>query len=199
MQFVSVCGSLGSMSANQAALDVAIDHLCTVGHAVVPVEGLADVPAFRPQHVDDAGPVVNSMRRALESCDGLLLGVPEYAGGLAGLVKNALDWLVGSASLYHRPVVVLSAGTSGGEFALDQAIRTLSWQGALVVDALSIAAPRTKMDPNGRYVDSATVSAITRWANQLITAVGASPAELRSLAANVVTPYGIDPARFGEL
>ena len=104
----------GPASANRAALDIASDHLSRAGHTVVPVERLAEVPAFRPQCVDDAGSVVESFRETLESCDGVLLAVPEYAGGLAGVVKNALDWLVGSASLYHRPFVVLSAGTTGG-------------------------------------------------------------------------------------
>ena len=199
MRVVSMCGSLGSASANRAALDIAVDHLSRADHTVVPVDRLAEVPAFQPELVDDAGPEVDSLRETLESCDGVLLAVPEYAGGLAGVVKNALDWLVGSASLYHRPFVVLSAGTTGGQFALEQVIRTLSWQGALVVNNLSIAAPRTKMDINGRFIDPDTVAAIERWASQLIAAVGAAPSERRALVTNVVAPYGIDPARFGEL
>jgi NAD(P)H-dependent FMN reductase len=129
----------------------------------------------------------------------LLLAVPEYAGGLAGVVKNALDWMVGSASLYHRPVGVLSAGTTGGVFALEQTIRTLSWQGALVVDSLSISAPRTKIDTDGRFVEPGTIAAIERWADTLIAAINAAPGVRRALVADVVTPYGIDPARFGEL
>ena len=199
VQIVSMCGSLGSASANQAALDVASVDLSRAGHAVVKVELLAEVPAFRPQCVDDPGSVVEALRTTLEACDGVLLAVPEYAGGLAGVVKNALDWLVGSASLYHRPVVVLSAGTTGGGFALEQVIRTLSWQGALVVDVLSIDAPRTRMDDGGRFVDPATLTGIERWAGQLIAAVRAAPSERLALVTNVVAPYGIDPARFGAL
>ena len=176
---------LGSVSANQAALDIAGVHLTASGHAVVPVDQLADVPAFRPELVDDAGAVVNRLRETLESCDGVLLAAPEYAGGLAGVVKNALDWLVGSASLYHRPVVVLSAGTTGGVFAREQAIRTLSWQGALVVDNLGVAAPRTKTDIDGRFVDPETIAEIEHWANQLIASIGAAPAERLALVARV--------------
>jgi NAD(P)H-dependent FMN reductase len=194
-----MCGSLGPASANQAALDVAVGHLESSGHIVVAVDQLAEVPNFRPQLVDDAGTVVDTLRASLESCDGLLLAVPEYAGGLAGVVKNALDWMVGSASLYHRPVGVLSAGTTGGVFALEQTIRTLSWQGALVVDSLSISAPRTKIDTDGRFVEPGTIAAIERWADTLIAAINAAPGVRRALVADVVTPYGIDPARFGEL
>jgi NAD(P)H-dependent FMN reductase len=34
----------------------------------------------------------------------VLLAVPEYALGIPGAFKNALDWTVGSASLYRKPV-----------------------------------------------------------------------------------------------
>ena len=190
-----MCGSLGPASTNQAALDVAVDHLVAAGHVVVPVEGLADVPAFQPQLVDHAGPVVDTFRRTLESCDGLLLAAPEYAGGLAGAVKNALDWLVGAASLYERPVAVLSAGTTGGGFAIEQAVRTLSWQGALVVETLGVAAPRTKTDEDGRFVDGDTLTAIRNWATGLVTAIDAPPAERLARVEHVVGRYGIEPGR----
>jgi chromate reductase len=195
MRVASMCGSLGPASTNQAALDVAVDLLVAAGHVVVPVEGLAEVPAFQPQLVEHAGPVVDTLRRTLESCDGLLLAAPEYAGGLAGAVKNALDWLVGAASLYQRPVAVLSAGTTGGAFAIEQAVRTLSWQGALVVEILGIAAPRTKVDADGRFVDADTLTAIRRWATGLVTAIDAPPAERLAHVAQVVGRYGIEPGR----
>ena len=195
-----MCGSLGSASANQAALDVASDHLSEAGHTVVKVELLAEVPAFRPQFVEDPGSVVQALRKTLESCDGVLLAVPEYAGGLAGVVKNALDWLVGSASLCHRPVVVLSAGTTGGGFALEQAIRTLSWQGGLVVDVLSIAAPCTKMDVDGRFVDRETPPALNAGpVNSLRPSVphrpNGSPWSRKSSLATESTPLDSDTFR----
>jgi chromate reductase len=195
MHVGSMCGSLGPASANQAALDVAVDHLVAAGHVVVPVKGLVEVPAFQPQLVEHAGPVVDTLRRTLESCDGLLLAAPEYAGGLAGAVKNALDWLVGAASLYQRPVAVLSAGTTGGAFAIEQAVRTLSWQGALVVEILGIAAPRTKVDADGRFVDADTLTAIRRWANGLVTAIDAPPVERLARVGQVLGRYGIEPGR----
>jgi NAD(P)H-dependent FMN reductase len=41
----------------------------------------------------------------------VLVATPEYAGAVAGAVKNAFDWLVGSGEMYRKPVAVLSAGT----------------------------------------------------------------------------------------
>jgi NAD(P)H-dependent FMN reductase len=49
--------------------------------------------------------------------DVVLIAAPEYAGGVAGTIKNALDWIVGSGELDTKPVGLISAGTSDGTFA----------------------------------------------------------------------------------
>jgi NAD(P)H-dependent FMN reductase len=190
-------GSLGAGSANAAALAVARDALTGRGVEVVAVDGLDAIPPFRADAVDDAPDPVARFRAAVESLDGLLVAAPEYAGGLAGVVKNALDWLVGSGSLYHRAVGVLSAGTTGGTFAIEQLVRTISWQGGLVVATLGIDAPRTKQDATGTFTDPATVAAIGAWAGSVADAAGEAPAARIARVAPVVTPLGIDVARFG--
>lgn len=199
MKIVSLCGSLGSRSANRSALATAASRLVSTG-AVVRVDDLAivDVPMFDPARVDDAPPVVVGLRSALEAADGVLIAAPEYAGGLAGGIKNALDWLVGSASLYHRRVAVLSAGTTGGEFAIAQLVRTLSWQGALVVDTLGIRAAATKVGPDG-FADPSTIAMIEAWVDRLAESIAMGPDALLARVGDVVTPFGIDPSRFGDL
>ncbi len=133
------------VSANQAALTVAAEWIGTSGVAEpMTTDRSGRDPDVLPELVDDPPPPVAEMRLMVEGADGVMIAAPEYAGGLAGSTKNALDWLVGSASIYHRPIAVLSAGTSGGVFAIEQLVRTLSWQGALVVATLGISAPRTK-------------------------------------------------------
>ena len=202
MRIALWCGSLGPGSANAAALAVARDALAGHGVAagdVVTIGGLDAIPPFRPDRVDDAPSAVVAFRAALESVDGLLIAAPEYAGGLAGIAKNALDWLVGSSSLYHRPVGVLSAGTTGGAYAVEQLVRTISWQGGLVVATLGIDAPRTKQDATGAITDVATIAAIGEWAQSVVTAVREPGAARLARVAAVVVPFGIDPGRFGDL
>jgi len=195
-----MCGSLGSTSANRLALDLAVDRLTSDGTTdTVDDVPLADVPMFGPDRADDPPAAVVHMRSLLEAADGVLLAAPEYAGGLAGGMKNALDWLVGSASIHQRPVVILSAGTTGGVFAIEQLVRTLSWQGALTVGTLNIDAPRTKIEPGVGFVDAATVQGIEHWADALVAAMSMSPESLLERVARVVRPFGIDPARFGDL
>jgi chromate reductase, NAD(P)H dehydrogenase (quinone) len=196
MRIVSMCGSLGSGSANRAALDLAAEHLRSRGlTAHVADVQLAEVPMMNPDVVDEPPSSVAAMRSLIESADGVLLAAPEYAGGVGGGIKNALDWLVGSGSMYRRPVVVLSTGTTGGDFAIDQLVRTLSWHGAFVVDTLRIAAPRTKMS-EGRFTEVTAVDAIERWADRLVDAISMSPDSVLARVAEVVTPFGIDPSRF---
>jgi chromate reductase len=200
VRFVSMCGSLGSTSANRLALDLAIDRLTSAGATDSVVEvPLAQVPMFDPDRVDNPPAEVIHMRSLIEAADGVLLAAPEYAGGLAGGMKNALDWLVGSSSLYRRPVVVLSAGTTGGLFAIEQLVRTLSWQGALTVGSLGIKAPRTKIEAGVGFVDVPTVRGIEQWADALVAATSMTPESLLERVASIVEPFGIDPARFGDL
>jgi NAD(P)H-dependent FMN reductase len=148
MRVVMFCGSAGTSSANRALLDVvgrvAAERGCEVESTGEP----AAIPMFDPAIGDDDAPVaVTALRQAFERADAVVVAIPEYGGGAAGWAKNALDWMVGSGSLYDRVAAVLCAGTTGGPNAVEQVARTLTWQGAHVVAALGVAAPMTKRGP----------------------------------------------------
>lgn len=59
-------------------------------------DGLENLPHFHPEHDHEDFPVVRDLRTQLKSADGILLCTPEYAGGVPGVLKNALDWVVSS-------------------------------------------------------------------------------------------------------
>jgi chromate reductase, NAD(P)H dehydrogenase (quinone) len=139
-----VCGSLQRASANRAALEVARAALSASGFEVSAFENLGSIPPLNPERGDDPGEAVLAFRAQLSAADAVLIAAPEYAGAIAGVVKNALDWIVGSGELYGKPVALLSAGTSGGVFARRDLVRTLSWQGAHVVASLGIEAASTR-------------------------------------------------------
>ena len=52
-------------------------------------------------------------RATCVQAEAVLFAVPEYAFGIPGAFKNALDWTVGSGALYRKPVAVLSVAPSG--------------------------------------------------------------------------------------
>jgi NAD(P)H-dependent FMN reductase len=161
-------------------------------------DGLASIPPMNPDHGDDPGEAVLSWRAQLGAADAVLIAAPEYAGAVAGVVKNALDWIVGSGDLYGKPIALLSAGTSGGVLARRDLVRTLSWQGAHVVASLGIEAPNMKSvtDPDGarRFTDPTTLHEIGSLVSSLVASVGQRPSERLAAITSLALDAGIDPA-----
>ncbi|MBC8165879.1 MAG: NAD(P)H-dependent oxidoreductase [Bryobacteraceae bacterium] len=65
---------------------------------------------------------VISMRKAVRSADGLILGTPEYHGGISGVIKNALD-LMGFDEFEGKMIGLV--GVSGGAMGAHDALNTL--------------------------------------------------------------------------
>lgn len=108
MKIVAISGSLRTGSSNTAALRAAA-RLAPAGVAIVPFEGIAGLPFFNPDLDRDNVPApVDAMRRLIGSADGVLISSPEYARGVAGVLKNALDWLVGSHEFPDKPIALIN-------------------------------------------------------------------------------------------
>ncbi len=189
-----LCGSLQSVSANRAAADVVAAALRAGGADVDDYDALASLPPLDVDPAHDPGPVVTDWHARAAAADAVVVAAPEYAGALAGTAKNALDWLVGSAGLYAKPVAVVSAGTTGGEHARRDLVRTITWQGGHVVAELGIAAPRTKSDAAGRLVDHATLDGLVALAHALLRAVGLPADHRLALVRPIVASAGVDLA-----
>jgi len=194
IRLLTVSGSLQQGSTNRAALHAAAVLARSVAVTVEDFSSLAEVPAFDPDRADEAIRAVEEWRQAVAAADAILVAAPEYAGALAGAIKNAFDWLVGSGELYRKPMAVISAGTSGGEHARRMLAQTLTWQGAYVVAELGIAAARTKFDSGGRITDDATAAAIASVTHTLVGAATLPSRDVVALATRVVGELGIDTA-----
>lgn len=192
VRLLTICGSLQARSANRAALDVIESSATAHGATVEAFADLEQIPAFNADRAEPAPPALERLRSQLASADAVVIAAPEYAGGVAGAVKNATDWIVGSGELYAKPVAVVSCGTSGGEHARRQLVRSLTWQGAHVVADLGIAAPRTKSDDDGRFTDPATLGALEEVAATAVAAPGLPADERRARVVAVLAPYAID-------
>jgi chromate reductase len=72
--------------------------------------------------------------------DGVLIATPEYAGGMPGSLKNALDWLVGTGELYDKQVAIMSAAPSPerGQHARRWVEETVGYQGSHVVASFTV-------------------------------------------------------------
>ena len=141
MRVLAVSGSLSSTSSNSALLALAARALRPPDRLVV-YEALDDLPHFSPDRDRDPVPAsVTRWRDAIGTADVVVIATPEYAGGMPGTLKNALDWLVGSGELYGKPAVVVSAAPSPdrGARARDSLALTLQMQGARVCDSFTVA------------------------------------------------------------
>jgi chromate reductase, NAD(P)H dehydrogenase (quinone) len=108
MKIAAISGSLRAGSSNTAALRAAA-RLAPKGVEVVLFDGIAALPFFNPDLDGDEVPApVGAMRALIGSVDGLLISSPEYARGVAGVLKNALDWLVGSQEFPDMPVALIN-------------------------------------------------------------------------------------------
>ena len=72
-----------------------------------------ELPHFDPDLEGTPPEPVLRFRAACEAATGVLLAVPEYAFGIPGAFKNALDWTVGSTCLNRKPVTVLNVAPLG--------------------------------------------------------------------------------------
>src|ERR1700735_3009335 len=93
MRILAISGSLRAASSNTAALQAAI-LLAPKGIEVALYTGLGSLPHFNPDlDTDDPPETVKALRHEIGLSNGLLICSPEYAHGIAGSMKNALDWL----------------------------------------------------------------------------------------------------------
>ncbi|MGA2795124.1 MAG: NADPH-dependent FMN reductase [Roseiarcus sp.] len=98
---LAISGCLRRASTNTAALE-ALSRLAPAGVAVMLYRDIGALPHFNPDNDGETPPqAVLSLRKLVGSSKGLLIAAPEYAHGVPGALKNALDWLV--ASLEFRP------------------------------------------------------------------------------------------------
>jgi chromate reductase, NAD(P)H dehydrogenase (quinone) len=131
MKILAVCGSLKAQSANLALLRTAA-QLAPPGVAVHLYDGLGELPHFNPDTEEQGlSPSVAQWRKALATSDAVLIAAPEYGHSLPGVLKNAIDWVIGSGELEGK-LVALTASTPApdrgrlGLGALRDTLRALS-------------------------------------------------------------------------
>jgi chromate reductase, NAD(P)H dehydrogenase (quinone) len=109
MRILAISGSLRTGSSNTMLLRAAV-ALAPEAFEVSVYDGLATLPHFNPDLDNEAAPPpAVDFRSQLHASDGVLISSPEYAHGVPGVLKNALDWVVASGELYGKPVALLNA------------------------------------------------------------------------------------------
>jgi len=166
MQILAISGSLRRSSLNTALLRAATLLAPSEVHVVL-YSDLGELPHFNPDLEDDEPPVVSDFRAQIRTSAGLLISSPEYAHGVPGVLKNALDWLVGGNEFIGKPVALFNASprSTYAQASLTEILTVMS--GRIVTEA-SITLPLLD-----KHLDEHGIVANPEFANVVRVAIAA--------------------------
>jgi len=154
VRILAICGSLRTASSNSRLLDAAV-AVAPTGIEFVRYQGLGNLPHFNPE-VETQGlpPGVAELRALVAQADAIVISSPEYAHGVPGSLKNALDWLVSGVELPGKPVALFNASPTSTHAHADL-VEILTTMSARVVDGASVTLPlgAKKLDAAGLAAD----------------------------------------------
>jgi chromate reductase len=134
---LGLSGSLRAASLNSMLLR-ACARLAPPGVVLELDVDMGGLPLFNADlEPRDPAPVA-ALRARIVAADAVLIASPEYAHGVSGVMKNALDWMVGNESFVAKPVALLNASprASLAQAALRETLSTMS---AHIVEAACVA------------------------------------------------------------
>lgn len=148
INIVALSGSLKSSSSNTTILRV-ISQFKTKDVNFIIYEGLDELPHFNPDK-EDGDAAVSRFKEHLKKADGVIISTPEYAFGVPGTLKNALDWTVSSGELNKKPVIAISASPlyEGGRKAMTSLLLTLGALGTSMTEKSHLSIPNIQKKLN---------------------------------------------------
>jgi len=172
MKILAISGSLRTASVNTAFLRTAAT-LTPYGVALVLYDGLGNLPHFNPELDKEPFPLaVADFRSQLNSSAGVVISSPEYAHGIPGVLKNALDWLVASGDLYEKPVALFNTSPRSSYAQASLAETLTVMMARLVPEAFINVSPLSGMG-NGKLCVTSSMNVSARIECALATLVRA--------------------------
>jgi chromate reductase, NAD(P)H dehydrogenase (quinone) len=93
LRILAIPGSLRARSTNLLLLETAAIIAGNLRLEFEIFNALESIPPFNPDNTAEPSAVA-SMRSSIAHADAVIFSTPEYAHGVPGALKNALDWLV---------------------------------------------------------------------------------------------------------
>lgn len=170
IKILGISGSLRSNSSASAVLNVVAGLVPEYVEFRI-YNGLADIPAFNDSN--EIPEIVEAFINLLSESDGVFFVIPEYAFGVPGALKNALDWTVSSSTAFPgKPVALITAAT-GGDKAHAAFLLTLKAISAKILGGatLLLSFIRSKLNEKNEIKDPATLGQVRTVINSLIDAI----------------------------
>lgn len=172
-KIIAISGSTRQYSTNLNLIKAIID-LYDDKVEINLFEGLADIPHFNPDFDTETPPVnVAEFRKRLRDAEGILICTPEYAMGVPGTLKNAIDWTVSSMEFSHKPVALITASSTGkkGHLSLLDTLKIIE-SDIPESSQLLISFVKTKIKDD-KITDSATLEQVKNVMNSLLNSIDA--------------------------
>lgn len=153
IHILAISGSLRQVSSNTALLQAAIS-LSPETVEMKLYDGLGDLPHFNPDLEPTEPLSVTDLRAQVKWSDGLVISTPEYAHGVPGVLKNALDWLVSGEEFIGKPIALFNASPRAihAQASLTEIVKTMT--GRIVPEAaITVSLLGKKMDVAGIVAD----------------------------------------------
>lgn len=129
LNILAISGSLRAASTN-SALVAALARNAPARCRVSVYDGLGRLPIFNPDEEGERTPLEPAeLIDAVTRADGVIVSCPEYAHGVPGGLKNALDWLVSRDAAVDKPAMLVHASPRSlfARAALAEIMRTMSF------------------------------------------------------------------------
>ena len=165
----AICGSTRKESSNHHILK-AIEKLAASFFEIDFFEGIASLPHFNPDDNNESvSNVVKDFRTRIRNADAVIISTPEYAHGVPGSLKNAIDWTVSTNEFSQKPTALIT-GASDGKFAHSALLETLRVIEAKDVEELNllISFVRTKVNAHSEITDEETTAALKALLEKLL-------------------------------
>lgn len=160
---IKILGISGSLRVGSSATSVLkqVATLLPVEVSFSMYDGLGSIPHFDDS--DQVPPKVLDFRNQVAKADGVIICTPEYAFGVPGTLKNAIDWTVSSGVFYEKPVALITASSSG-EKAHASLLLTLKAISTKVDERTSILISfiRSKLNEKNEVSDQQTLELIKK-------------------------------------
>lgn len=160
IRILGISGSLRAVSKNTTLLYAAAS-LTPQGTEFVMYGGIRDLPHFNPDLEDTEPPAFMEFRAKLQSSQAVLICTPEYAHGVPGVLKNALDWVVGGGEFSGKPVGLLNASPQS-HHAQESLMETLRTMDAHVITDACVRVPIPSQITESEIVSSPEFSGALR-------------------------------------
>ncbi|HLP33377.1 MAG TPA: NADPH-dependent FMN reductase [Bacteroidia bacterium] len=168
---VAISGSTREHSTNLNLIH-AIQELYTDRLDMVIAPSVASVPHFNPDWDTDTPPqAVRDFRKLLQDAEGILICTPEYAMGVPGSLKNAIDWTVSSMEFSRKPTALITA-SSVGQKGHRSLLETLHIIEADIPESSQLLISHVKTKVKGDVItDETTLTQVKQVMDSLIHAI----------------------------